>query len=148
MTLIKGMCTELDGYLKRNYAQEIVVVDAWRRETNRRLYNSFFVWQKSWGDRWRVGVEAQHNGFVGFVYGVKKTDQKGENCGELSRRLDAKSKGKASNWWDWYQDLEPPYADWSSKDALLKMYDHSFHEELGAKLKYLLEEVDAYCMNK
>jgi hypothetical protein len=99
-------------------------------------FGGYFVAKKVWADHWKIGLEAQKVNAREFIIGVKKWREDLTPIGGLKTALDASIRhGLASPWWDWYHLLEPPYADWDTKQVLIAIYDGSAPEFLG---NYLL----------
>ena len=63
----------------------------------------------------------------------------------FSSKLDEKlGKGKANNWWIWFQPLKSPnwdYTDWNNKDTLIKMHFDSERtvKDIGNHLLRIIE---------
>ena len=102
------------------------------------MNNHFSLIKNSWGDRYGVGFQRFER--VKFqplntCIGVWKAPHV-ESVPDLKRALDTKiMDGKNDNGWEWYCELESPYDNLLSKNALIKMYS-------GEAVEYFAEYLE------
>ncbi|MBI1745611.1 MAG: hypothetical protein HYR55_03380 [Acidobacteria bacterium] len=96
-------------------------------------YAGFFVTKKAWREQYRVELSSEKYGATYLIIGIAKQAETLRSIESLKQTLDTQIRqGRASTWWDWYHQLENPYGDWDNKEALVKMYDGTAVEDLGA----------------
>lgn len=106
----------------------------------------FSLSKESQSERYQIVIEAQKGDIRDVIVGVKKNKDTDVHIPDLRGWLDDKVKpnGMASAWWIWYQYLDQPLRNWTSKEALTRMNDGSAAKTLGDYVSRIMDWVNKF----